>query len=88
MTDGSRPPCRVSTLRQEYFDLKSSDDSTIVHGVFVCIESATGDPWSWWIPHIWCPTRKPRLPLPRSPTAPPHVGTGIGGNGIYPRHHL
>ena len=44
MTDGSRPPRGVSTLRQEYFDLKTSDDGTIIHGVFVRIESATRGP--------------------------------------------
>jgi hypothetical protein len=44
MTDGSRPPRSVSTLRQEYFDLKLSDDGTIIHEVFVCIESATQGP--------------------------------------------
>ncbi len=44
MTEGSRLPCSVSTLCQEYFDLKSSDDGTIIHGVFVCIESATRGP--------------------------------------------
>jgi hypothetical protein len=45
MTDGSCPPCGISTLRQEYFDLKSSDDGTIIHGVFfVCIKSATWGP--------------------------------------------
>jgi hypothetical protein len=44
MTDGSHPPCGVSTLRQEYFDLKSSNDGTIIHRVFVCIESATRGP--------------------------------------------
>jgi hypothetical protein len=31
MTDGSRPPHVVSMLRQEYFDLKSSDHGTIIH---------------------------------------------------------
>jgi hypothetical protein len=44
MTDGSRPPRGISTLHQEYFDLKSSDAGTIIHGVFVCIESATQGP--------------------------------------------
>jgi hypothetical protein len=44
MTDGSRPPCSVSTLHQEYFDLKSSNDGTIIHGVFVCIKSANRGP--------------------------------------------
>jgi hypothetical protein len=44
MTNGSSPPCGVSTLRQDYFDLKSSDDGTIIHGVFVCIKSATRGP--------------------------------------------
>ncbi len=44
MTDGSCPPRGVSTLRQKYFDLKSSDNGTIIHGVFVCIESASRGP--------------------------------------------
>jgi hypothetical protein len=41
MTNGSRQPCRVSTLRHKYFDLKTSNDGNIIHGVFVCIKSAT-----------------------------------------------
>jgi hypothetical protein len=44
MTDGSRPPRGVSTLRHEYFDLISSKDGHIIHGVFVCIESPTHGP--------------------------------------------
>jgi hypothetical protein len=44
MTDGSYPSHGISTLCQEYFDLKSSDNGTIIHGVFVCIESATWGP--------------------------------------------
>jgi hypothetical protein len=44
MTDGSHPLRGVSTLQQEYFDLKSSDNGTIIHGVFVRIESATQGP--------------------------------------------
>jgi hypothetical protein len=44
MTDGSCPPHGASTLRHEYFDLKSSEDGNITHGVFVCIESATRGP--------------------------------------------
>jgi hypothetical protein len=31
-------------LRQEYFDLKSSNDSTIIHGVFVRIKTASQGP--------------------------------------------
>ena len=41
MTDRSHPQRGVSTLWQEYFDLKSSNDGTIIHRVFVRIESAT-----------------------------------------------
>ncbi len=41
MTDGSRPPRGVSTLRHEYVDLISSKDGHIIHGVFVRIESPT-----------------------------------------------
>jgi hypothetical protein len=44
MTDGSRPPCGISTLRHEYFDLKSSEDGHIIHKVFVRIEFATCGP--------------------------------------------
>jgi hypothetical protein len=44
MTNGSRPPCGVSTLRHEYFDLKSSEDGHIIHGVIVRIESAICGP--------------------------------------------
>jgi hypothetical protein len=44
MTDGFHPPHGVSTLRHKYFDLKSSEDGNIIHGVFVCIESATRGP--------------------------------------------
>jgi hypothetical protein len=44
ITDGSHPPHGVSTLRHEYFKLKSSEDGHIIHGVFECIESATCGP--------------------------------------------
>jgi hypothetical protein len=44
MTDGSRPPRSVSTLRHKYFDLKTSNDGNIIHGMFVCIKSATHGP--------------------------------------------
>jgi hypothetical protein len=44
MTDGSHPPRGIATLRHKYFDLKSSYDGNIIHGVFVCIESATRGP--------------------------------------------
>jgi hypothetical protein len=44
MTNGSRPPRSVSTLRHKYFDLKSSDNGNIIHGLFVHIKSATHSP--------------------------------------------
>jgi hypothetical protein len=44
LTNGSCPPHGVSTLHHEYFDLKSSDNGNIIHGVFTCIESATRNP--------------------------------------------
>ncbi len=44
MIDGSCPPRVVSTLCHKYFDPKSSEDGHIIHGVFVCIESATCGP--------------------------------------------
>jgi hypothetical protein len=44
MADGSCPPRGISTLRHKYFDLKSSEDGNIIHGVFVCIESVTCGP--------------------------------------------
>jgi hypothetical protein len=44
MTNGSSPPHGVSTLRHKYFDLKSSNNDNIIHGVFVRIESATRSP--------------------------------------------
>jgi hypothetical protein len=44
MTNSSRPPHGVFILRHEYFDLKSSVDGNIIHGVFVCIKSATHGP--------------------------------------------
>ena len=44
MTDGSRPPRGISMLPQEYFDLKMSDDGTVIHRVFVRIESASRGP--------------------------------------------
>jgi hypothetical protein len=44
MTIGSRPPHGVSTLRYKYFDLKTSNNGNIIHGVFVCIKSATRGP--------------------------------------------
>jgi hypothetical protein len=40
MTDGFCPPHSVSTLHHKYFDLKTFNDSNIIHGVFVCIKSA------------------------------------------------
>jgi hypothetical protein len=44
MTNGSRPPHGVSTLCHEYFDLKTSDNGNIIHGIFVRIQSATRGP--------------------------------------------
>jgi hypothetical protein len=44
MPNGSRPPHGVSTLRHEYFDLKSSNNGNIICGVFVCIKSAIRSP--------------------------------------------
>jgi hypothetical protein len=44
MTGGSRPPCGISTLCHKYFDLKTSDNGNIIHGIFVRIESATRGP--------------------------------------------
>jgi hypothetical protein len=41
MTNDSCPSCGISTLHQEYFDLKTSDAGKIIHGVFVHIKSAT-----------------------------------------------
>jgi hypothetical protein len=41
MTDVSHTPRGISTLCHEYFDLKSSEDGHIIHGLFVRIESAT-----------------------------------------------
>jgi hypothetical protein len=43
-TDGSAPPCLVSTLRHKYFDLEASTGAHIIHGVFVQIESAIHGP--------------------------------------------
>jgi hypothetical protein len=44
MTDGSAPPRTVSTLRHEYFDLKSKEGGHIIHGVFVRMESQIHGP--------------------------------------------
>jgi hypothetical protein len=44
MIDSSCPPHGVLTLCHKYFDLKSSEDGHIIHGVFVRIESATCGP--------------------------------------------
>jgi hypothetical protein len=44
MTNGFCPPHGVSTLRYEYFDLKTSDNGNTIHGVFIRIESATRGP--------------------------------------------
>ncbi len=39
MRDGSAPPCTVSTLHHEYFDLESKERGHIIYGVFVRMES-------------------------------------------------
>jgi hypothetical protein len=44
MTDGSRPPRGISTLHHKYFDMKSSDNGNIIHGVFIRIKSASCGP--------------------------------------------
>ncbi len=44
MTDSSCPPRGVSTLHHKYFDLKSSDNGNIIHGIFVRIKSVTHGP--------------------------------------------
>jgi hypothetical protein len=44
MNDGTAPPCSVSMLRHEYFDLESFKVGHIIHGVFVPIESAICGP--------------------------------------------
>jgi hypothetical protein len=44
MTNGSCPPRSISTLHQKYFDLKTSNDGNIIHGVFIRIKSATCGP--------------------------------------------
>jgi hypothetical protein len=44
MTNGSCPPCGVSILHHKYFDLKTSNNGNIIHGVFVRIESGTRSP--------------------------------------------
>jgi hypothetical protein len=44
MTDRSSPPHSVTTLHQEYFDLKSKEGGRILHGVFVRMESQTCSP--------------------------------------------
>jgi hypothetical protein len=44
MTDSSCPPCGIFTLHHEYFNLKSSKDGHIIHGVFVRMDSATCGP--------------------------------------------
>ena len=72
MTDGPHLPHSISTLCQEYFDLKSSDDGTIIH-VFVCIESASCRPLAG-VTYI----KRRSLSLPRLATAPLHGGTGTG----------
>ncbi len=44
MTDGSAPPRTVSTLRHEYFDLKTKEGGHMIHGVFVRMESQIHGP--------------------------------------------
>ncbi len=85
MTDGSRPPHGVSTLRKEYFDLKTSDDGTIIHGVFVRIESATGGPSVDVTYMVSNREAKSILTKLRLVTAPPRGGTGTGWKRVIPR---
>ena len=44
MTDASSPPLSVTTLLHEYFDLETEEGGTIIHGVFVWMESQTRGP--------------------------------------------
>jgi hypothetical protein len=44
MNDGAAPPCSVSTLCHEYFDLETSKGGHIIHEAFVRIESAIPGP--------------------------------------------
>jgi hypothetical protein len=44
MNNGAAPPCSVSTLHHEYFDLEASKGGHIIHGIFVQIESAICGP--------------------------------------------
>jgi hypothetical protein len=44
MADSFHPAHSVSTLRHKYFDLKTSDNGNIIHGIFVRIKSATRSP--------------------------------------------
>ncbi len=74
MTDGSCQTHGVSTLHQEYFDLKSSEDGHIFHGVFVhaWILQLAG---RQWILSTCVQTRKQRT---RSLIAHLHGGIGNG----------
>jgi hypothetical protein len=44
MTNGSRSPRSISTLRHKYFDWKTSNNGNIIHGAFVRIKSAACGP--------------------------------------------
>jgi hypothetical protein len=44
MTNGSRSPRGISTVRHKCFDSKTFDDGNIIHGVFIRIKYATRGP--------------------------------------------
>jgi hypothetical protein len=82
MIDDSHPPRCVSTLCHKYFDLKTSDNGNIIHGVFLCIKFATHGS-SVDILHIWRQTRRQNLFLPKLLTAHWLCGIGTGWKKGY-----
>ncbi len=76
MTDGSCPPRGISTLCQEYFDLKYATTAPSSMEFLFASSLQPGD--LRWIPRIWCPPRKQSPSLPRLPIAHRHGGIGTG----------
>jgi hypothetical protein len=67
MTDGSCQTRGVSTLHQEHFDLKSSEDGHIFHGVFVRMDSATC--WPLVDTKYMCSNKEAKNKIPHCPSA-------------------
>ncbi len=85
-TNGSHPPHGVSTLHQEYFDLKTSNNGNIIHGIFVCIECATHSPS---VDTMYMVLNKEATSILTKIAHCPSAWwyLALGGKRIYPGHH-